>query len=271
MKPSFFEGLLVFLLVVSVVNWGGGPALAGTCPRVIQLKGAYGLDLHGIQGNTPAVQPPYVAVGVLRLHAGRFSLDLTRSVDGVVSHDSVDGSASGKDCNLTLTSTDNSFSLRGQIAKSGKTVLVAGIDASSGNSVVVSGRIRQIGFHRCDDRKLRGNYVFVSQGYDRFDPNSAITVLARTGQETFYGKGCAYFKETTTTAAQISQVGPSNESYQVNADCSFDLIQNGTPALYGVLVDMGESAPYMKIIQDATRGGEYSRARQNPRVPGVCP
>lgn len=278
MKRRFIKGLLVCVLALSLGDWGGGvapaAAQAGGCPGAIQLKGAYGLDLQGrnLQGSsTTAGQPPYVAVGVLRLYAGRFSLDLTRSVDGVVSHDSFDGSTSGKDCNLTLTSADTSFSLRGQIAESGKTVLMAGIDASGGNSVVVSGKMRKIGFYRCDDSTLRGNYVYISQGYDRPDPSSAITVLAKTGQEIFHGNGCSYYRETITTSAQVVEVGPTYLAYQVNPDCSFDLIQDDTPVFYGVLGRQGTQRaiheacrrryPQWRIYQRPTESTHTGRLR----------
>lgn len=255
-----------FLLLNLAALGGGGAARAAAAPTrclgAARLRGAYGLDL---QGNTTAGQP-YVAVGILQLQAGRFSLDLTSSLDGSVkTHDEFDGTAGAHDCKLTLTSTDGDFSLHGQIG-SGKTILVAGIDASGAGAVVASGKLRKIGLDRCSDRTLRGNYTYITQGYDRPDPGSAVTVLAKTGKETFYGNGRSYYQETITTANQTVEVGPTYLAYHVNADCSFELMQDSSPIFYGVLVNNGRTAPYMTLSEGATRSGEYTNVPQNPPV-----
>lgn len=258
-RALLMQGLLAALLLALPA-----PAQAGTCPAAASLKGGYGLDLRGW---TVAGQA-YAAVGVLRLRGGGFSLDLTRSVDGTVSRAALSGSASGTDCSFTLAG--DGFFLSGQIVGQGQTILVSEIDAPE--PVVASGQLRRIGLNKCSTANLRGTYAYVSQGYERpAGPGTAIAALGKIGQESFDGKGCSYYRETVKTGSGIATAGPAYLPYQVGTDCSFTLIDAGQPAFYGVMVDGGNSMPYLKITGNATRGGEYTRAPGSPKVPGVCP
>lgn len=238
---------------------------AGQCVEAQRLRGAYGLNLSGrmVSGL------PYTAIGLARLGRGTYTLNLTRSINGVVSHIQSSGAVSGSDCGIGLAGSDG-FSLQGQIVGKGKTLVVTAIATS--DAVVASGQLRQLGLPSCTTASLRGNMVYRSLGYEQpAGVGTANVATGKTGRESFDGKGCSYYRETVKAGADITAYGPDYLPYTVAPDCTVTLDAGGGVSFYGVLLDGGKSMIYMKVGAGATRSGEYTRSAQgSPRL-GHCP
>jgi hypothetical protein len=237
---------------------------ASECPPAQQLKGRYGLNLEG----HTASGDPYVAVGVAQLERGTFSLELTRSENGKLRRQALAGSISSDQCAVKLTSRDDpeGFSLEGQIVAPSHQWLVT--EVRSRNPVVASGALRRMGRQSCSQASLRGTYVYATQGYRRQADGAGWLPVGKTGRESFDGKGCTAYRETIKEGSVIMPDVHGLLDYAVQTDCSFHLLENGTPVFLGVLVNQGQSIPYMVLQEGVTRSGEYTRSKPSPKVMG---
>lgn len=241
-------------------------ATAIDCTEASRLTGAFGLKLEGRTVNT---NQPYVAVGLARLGRGHFTLDLTRSEAGLITRETLAGNIKGTGCNIELEETGSSagFKLAGQT--SGRTQPILLTEIRSTNPVVASGPMQAVGLKTCSNLNLKGNYIYLSQGYERnTKPDTPWLATGKTGRESFDGKGCSVYSETIKAGAAITTVGPELLPYSVNADCSFELTEAGKSVFYGILLNGGDNMVYMKLVDGAVRGGEYTRAQGSPKLPG---
>ena len=238
--------------------------LASEYPPAQLLKGRYGLNLEG----HTASGDPYVAVGVAQLERDTFSLEVTRSENGKLRQKTLKGSISTDECTVKLTNSDepDGFSLEGQIVAPGHQLLVT--EVRSKNPVVASGSLRRMGRQSCSQASLRGNYVFVTQGYRRQPDGTGWLPVGKTGRESFDGKGCTAYRETIKEGSVIMPDVHGLLDYAVQPDCSFHLLENGTPVFLGVLVNQGQKIPYIVLQEGVTRSGENTRSKPSPKVMG---
>jgi hypothetical protein len=259
MLNSTYRSLLLCLCVSTSTQ-----ALAQVCSSP---KGNYGFGLQGRQVDGQA----YAAVGLAHLGKETFTLDLTASVGGTFSRKTIQGSLQRVDCGLTLAGlgADAGFVLKGQIADHGDEIFVTEIQASS--PLVASGVMRPVGLQRCNNKTIKGEYNYLSQGYES-NPNAdgaGLIPKGVTGVEVFDGKGCSTYDETIKQGSVISAAsGPLG--YQVFENCTFGLLENGQTAFYGVIVRGGQGMSYMKIAPGSARTGEYNRSGSSAKTQG-CP
>lgn len=239
-------------------------AQAAKCPQANQLKGNYGLNLEG----HTATGEPYVALGIANIERGQFTLQLTRSEQGVLSQQSFEGTLTIDHCAVNLTSQNDpdGFSLQGQIVTPGNQWRVT--EVRSRAPVVASGSMRRIGLQNCSDATLRGSYVYITQGYRREGNESGWLAVGKTGRESFDGKGCTAYRETIKEGSTITPNVLGLLKYVVHPNCSFQLIENDLPVFQGILVNKGQSIPYMVLQDGVTRSGEYTQSAPSPRVLG---
>lgn len=240
------------------------PAHAAQCPQATQIKGSFGLNLEG----RTATGEPYVALGIATFERGRFNLQLTRSEQGTMSQQTLRGTLTTDRCAVSLTSQDdpNGFTLQGQIVPPGNQWMVTEIRLS--NPVVASGSLRWMGLQNCTNANLRGSYVYVTQGYRRQDDGANWLAVGKTGRESFDGKGCTAYREIIKEGTQITRDVLGLLDYVVHPDCSFQLLENDLPVFQGILVNKGQSIPYMVLQKGVTRSGEYTKTAASPRVLG---
>ena len=251
---------LLFCLCVSASTH----ALAQVCSSP---KGNYGFGLQGRQVDGQA----YAAVGLAHLGKETFTLDLTASVGGTFSRKTIQGSLQRADCGLTLAGlgADAGFVLKGQIADHGDEIFVTEIQESS--PLVASGVMRPVGLQRCNNKTIKGEYNYLSQGYDSNSNADGAGLIPKgvTGVEVFDGKGCSTYDETIKQGSVISAAsGPLR--YQVFENCTLGLLENGQTAFYGVIVRGGQGMSYMKIAPESSRTGEYNRSGSSSKTQG-CP
>ena len=241
-------------------------ATAIDCTEASRLTGTFGLKLDGRTVNT---NQPYIAVGLAKLGRGNFTLDLTRSEAGIITRETLAGNIKGTGCNIELEGTGSSagFKLAGQTSGRAQPILLTEIRSTS--PVVASGPMQPVGIKTCSNLSLKGNYIYLSQGYERsVKPDNSWLAIGKTGRESFDGKGCSVYTETVKTGATVTTIGPELLPYSVNTDCSFDLTKAGQRVVYGILLNGGSNMVYMTLVDGAVRGGEYSRASGSPKLPG---
>ena len=255
------------ILLVGLFALRSADALsAGRCSVERGLKGDWGLSLQGQLVNGP----PYASVGLVTLQNRSFNLSLTASEGGVVTRKILTGDVTITDCGLTLSGRGESsgFVLKGQIARGGQEVLIT--EFQSQRPLVASGVMQPVGSRSCSNRNLQGSFTYFSQGYERSSGGGLPWIpVGKVGQETFDGRGCTSYRESIKRGAVFfEEAGRLN--YRVAKDCSFELLDGGQPAFYGVLVAAGQRIPYLKLIDGAVRLGEYQRISKASRSDN-CP
>ena len=255
-SSSVFQALCLACLFTS--------AQAAQCPQAIQIKGGFGLNLEG----RTATGEPYVALGIATFERGTFTLQLTRSEQGAMSQQTLRGTLTTDQCAVRLTSQDdpNGFTLQGQIVPPGNQWRVTEI--RSRNPVVASGSLRRIGLQNCTNATLRGSYVYVTQGYGKEADGTNWLPVGKTGRESFDSRGCTAYRETIKEGSRITRDVFGLLDYVVQPDCSFQLLENDMPVFQGILVNKGQSIPYMVLQEGVTRSGEYTQSAASPRVLG---
>ena len=231
---------------------------ADACVQASRLAGGYGLNLSGrlVSGL------PYAAIGRATFARGTFTLELTRSINGVNSRTSYSGTVSGSQCALSLVSSQpaDGFALKGQIVGKGDTLVVTE-QSSTGEAVVASGTLRRIGLKACGTANLKGTMTYITQGYEQpAGIGSSNVATGKTGRQRFDGKGCSYYRETIKSGRALTTDGPAYLPYSVARDCTVTMDAGDGITFFGVLVEGGNSMPYMKLGAGATRSGEYSRS-----------
>ena len=245
-------------------GWGGWRGLP-------QYSGSRGALWHSASGQSGRGGKPYAAVGSASIHQATFTLNLTASEGGSIIKRTILGSVSVVDCELTLTGSgvDLGFMLKGQIAERGKEIFVTAIQ--SAQPIVASGTLRPRLLRRCSNNTLKGTFTSIAQGFDRVGTGTNIQWLpiGKIGDEQFNGQGCSAYKESIKQGANFSEA-EGLLTYKVLEDCTFEMLDQGKPAFFGVIVNGGQVMPYLKLVDGAVRLGEYTRINSSS-TPLKCP
>lgn len=255
------------VILVSLSVLLGADAKAGSCLHIKAPEGPYGIQLQG----TLVDGKPYAAVGLASIHPSTFTLNLTASEGGSIIKRTILGTVSVVDCELNLAGSgvDLGFVLKGQITDRGREISVTAIQ--SAQPIVASGTMRPRLLRRCSNNTLKGTFTYISQGFDRVGTGTNVQwiPIGKIGDEQFDGKGCSVYKEYIKRSDHFSEEeGPLK--YRVSEDCTFELLDQGTPAFLGVIVNKGQVMPYLKLVDGAVRLGEYTRVNSSS-TPLKCP
>ncbi|MFZ4653620.1 MAG: hypothetical protein ACOYLM_04480 [Methylococcaceae bacterium] len=255
------------IVLLALPLLGGAEAKAGSCLNIQAPEGPYGIQLQGsLVGGKP-----YAAVGSASIHQATFTLNLTASEGGSIIKRTILGSVSVVDCELTLTGSgvDLGFVLKGQITERGKEIFVTAIQ--SAQPIVASGTLRPRLLRRCSNNTLKGTFTSIAQGFDRVGTGTNIQWLpiGKIGDEQFNGQGCSAYKESIKQGANFSEA-EGLLTYKVLEDCTFEMLDQGKPAFFGVIVNGGQVMPYLKLVDGAVRLGEYTRINSSS-TPLKCP
>ena len=133
------------------------------------------------------------------------------------------------------------------------------------------GTLRPRLLRRCSNNTLKGTFTSIAQGFDRVGTGTNIQWLpiGKIGDEQFNGQGCSAYKESIKQGANFSEA-EGLLTYKVLEDCTFEMLDQGKPAFFGVIVNGGQVMPYLKLVDGAVRLGEYTRINSSS-TPLKCP